>query len=81
MEEDTRDPVARSAVAGLAPLVTLEDAAAFFHVTTRTVRRWIRAGKLSACRTAPTGSGRVLIARADVERFLAELGSSAERDR
>lgn len=62
-----------SAVADLPALVPLEQLAGFLHVNVRTVRRWMREGKIRAYRTSPCGSGRVLVARAEVTRLLSEL--------
>jgi len=61
---------AERAVAGLPPLVPLRLAAALFHVDERTVRRWAREGALRIRRTSSRGSGRVLIERCELARFL-----------
>lgn len=67
------DTTALAAVADLPPLVPLEDVATFFHVDARTVRRWARTGKLHTRRTAPGGSGRVLVARVEIARVLTTM--------
>jgi excisionase family DNA binding protein len=47
--------------------LTIREAAANFHVSTRTVRRWIEDGEIPAYRV-----GRIVrIARSDLEAFLA----------
>ncbi len=63
-------------VSALPALVSLEDTAAFFRVTSRTIRRWVRTGRLSVSRTAPGGSGRVLIAKVEIARLLATMNES-----
>ncbi|MCE9638531.1 MAG: excisionase family DNA-binding protein [Planctomycetes bacterium] len=69
----TEHDTANAVLSHLPALVPLDDAAGALHVTERTVRRWLRLGKLRAYRTAPGGSGRVLIARDELGRFLATL--------
>ncbi|MEI9940053.1 MAG: helix-turn-helix domain-containing protein [Pseudomonadota bacterium] len=57
-------------VAGLAPLATAKEAAAFLRCSTRNLRRMIVAGRLRAVRAQETGSSPVLIARCELERYL-----------
>jgi predicted site-specific integrase-resolvase len=66
-------PDVAATVAGLPAVVSLERTAAFFGVTVRTVRRWARKGRLRVSRTAPGGSGRVLIARVEIARLLVAM--------
>jgi hypothetical protein len=68
--ETPRDPDPTDA---LPPLVPLEGAAAFFHVTTRTFRRWCRSGRVRTLRTNPDGSGRVLIERTEMRRLIESM--------
>lgn len=60
-------------VRDLPPLVPAAQAAAVFAVTTRTLRTWIRTGRLRAIRTCPRGAGRVLVPRDSIVEFLARL--------
>lgn len=64
---------AEALVAGLPPLLTQDQAAIFFQVTTRTVRRWNRLGRLPSFKTTHSGSGRVLISRVAVARLLDQM--------
>lgn len=57
----------------LPPLVPEEEAAAFFKVSTKTVKRWRNLKRLSAVRTDRNGSGRVLYARTELARLVAEM--------
>lgn len=52
-------------------LMTIENVAAEFNVSTTTVRRWIRRGLLDSVRTKPIRGDR-LVTRASVERFRRE---------
>lgn len=58
------------AIADLPPLVPAGQVAEFFHVTKRTLRRWIRVQRINAIRTSNSGSGRVLIPRHEMARLL-----------
>ena len=52
-------------------LLTRRQAADLLHVDVRTIGRMLSDGRLMrACKTAPTGSGRVLLRRDDVLRFV-----------
>jgi excisionase family DNA binding protein len=57
-------------------LVGAKRAAEFLGVTTRTLRSWIRCGRIRAVRTAPRGGGRVLVAREEIARFYDELADA-----
>lgn len=59
-------------VSELPALVPATSAAEFLHVSTRTLRTYVRTGRIRALRTSPSGSGRVLIARSELAKFLAE---------
>ena len=68
-------PASASLLDGLPPLLTLREAAQLLRVSTKTISRWIAEGRLRSGRSAHGGSGRVLIARTEVQRFLGdELG-------
>lgn len=60
-------------VSDLPPLVSASVAAERLCVSTRTLRTYIRTGRLRAMRTSPGGSGRVLIAREELARLLASM--------
>lgn len=51
------------AAAGLPKTLTLREAAAFCRCSTRTLRRAIRCGRLSAGKLHPAAQGHVLVAR------------------
>jgi excisionase family DNA binding protein len=53
--------------------LTMDEAGQLLGVSGRTIRRLVRAGEIAAIRTA--SSGRVLIARAEVERFVERGGA------
>ena len=70
------DPISRTQLGladGLPLLVPLVAAAAHLHLSVRTVRRWISAGRLQALRTTPGGSGRLLIPREELVRELERM--------
>ncbi len=60
----------------LPALVKADRAAEFLGVTTRTLRTWIRCGRIRAIRTCPRGAGRVLIGRDELARFLDVLADT-----
>lgn len=62
-------------VSHLPPLVPAKDAADFLGTTTRTLRRWVRVGRITVLRTDNAGSGRVLIPRSEIARLLASMRS------
>lgn len=66
----TAETIAATVADDLPSFVPAKQAADYLNVSTRTLRKWIRCGKLAAMRTAPSGSGRVLIARDEIARFL-----------
>lgn len=67
----TRVPAtAEDLVSDLPRLVPAITVAEFLHVSARTLRKYIRSGRIRALRTSPTGSGRVLVAREEVARFI-----------
>ena len=53
--------------------LTIAEAALELRCSQKTVRRMLATGRLHATKLAAGGSSRVLIARAEVARFLAEL--------
>jgi len=61
------------AVAGLPPLSTARETAAVLRTSLRNLRRMIVDGRLHAVRARETGSSRVLIPRAAIERYLRDL--------
>ncbi|MCB9893373.1 MAG: helix-turn-helix domain-containing protein [Planctomycetes bacterium] len=65
-----RSELAQAAVA-LPPLLTRQQAAAFAHVTTRTISRWLEEGRLKASKTHPdAGRGRTLILKSSLLALL-----------
>lgn len=64
---------AADAVAGLPAMLTFSEVAGFLRISTRTVRRYVRSGRLTACRTAASGSGRVRVTREEVARLLVAM--------
>ncbi len=64
-------------VRDLPRLVGAQRAAEFLNVTTRTLRSWIRCGRLRAIRTAPCGGGRVLVPREELARFIDDLAAES----
>ncbi len=55
----------------LPPLITRKQAADFAHVNTRTVSRWLEAGRLRACKTHPDERrGRTLILKSSLLELL-----------
>lgn len=59
----------------LGPLLLVADVAREFEVTTETVRRWVRDGKLAAVRLP---SGRMKFRREDVQELLAKAVAITE---
>ncbi len=49
--------------------MSLRRAAEVFGVDVRTFRRWVRSGRIRACRTSPRGSGRVFFEKAELIRL------------
>lgn len=66
-----------AALAGLPALVKEADVAKLLSVDQRTLRHWRADGRFKAVRTSPGGSGRVLVAKAEVGRLLASLAGAA----
>lgn len=64
-------------VAHLPPLATASEAAEALRTSPRNLRRHIAAGRLAAIRAEETGSSRVLIPRAEIERFLRACAGAA----
>jgi excisionase family DNA binding protein len=60
----------------LPPLMKLEEVSITLRAHARTVRRLIAAGRLKAIRSRVAGSSRVLVARAEVARYLESLGAA-----
>lgn len=60
-------------IAGLAPLCTASEAANALRTSPRNLRRLIVMGRIGALREKQTGSSRVLIPRAEIERYLRSL--------
>jgi len=61
------------AVSGLAPLVTISEAGAVLRTSVRNMRRIVSAGRLASLKQCEGGSSRVLIPRAELERYLRSL--------
>ena len=57
-------------------ILTIRDVAARLGVTTRTVRRWIDAGRLAVHAKGPGPTGMLLFARSDVEAIAESDGLS-----
>jgi hypothetical protein len=65
---------AKEVVSHLPCLVREADAAEALGVSVRTLRRWGAGGKIQRrLRTAPSGSGRVLIPRTELARLIARM--------
>jgi excisionase family DNA binding protein len=60
-------------VAKLHPLCTAGEAANALRTSTRNLRRMIADGRLGAVRAVESGSSRVLVPRAEIERYLRSL--------
>lgn len=56
-------------------LLSVAECADLLRLSTRTIRRWITEGRLSATRTTPGLGGRLLVKRSDL---LAVVGLDAE---
>lgn len=54
----------------LPSLLTAEEAARLMRVSRRTIRRWAKSGRLAVTRTTAGNGGKLLIARAAIERIL-----------
>jgi excisionase family DNA binding protein len=61
--------------ADLKPIVTVDEAAEFTRTHHRTIRRWIREGRLSAAKSHPGSRGNVLIVRDKLLELLASPSS------
>ncbi len=65
------------AIRDLPGLVSTDAAAEFLGVSTRTLARWARTGRLRTVRLTPgPGSGRVRVPRAELARLIAEASSA-----
>jgi excisionase family DNA binding protein len=64
------DPAVEDLVAGLPPLVSIAEAAKHVRQSPRTIRSWIAQGRSAVVKTTASGSGRVLIPRVELGRFL-----------
>jgi len=56
----------------LPPLLTFNEAGAVIHVHGRTVDRWAKSGRIRYIKVTATGSGKKLIRRSELARFIAE---------
>ena len=63
----------RDTVAGLPATVTTDEACEALRMSRRNLYRIVAAGKLHARKTAEAGSSRLLIPRAEIERYLRNL--------
>ncbi len=61
------------AIADLPPILTVKEACSVLRTCNRNLRRMISAGRLHAVRPVESGSSRLLIPRASVERYLRSL--------
>jgi len=61
------------ALAQVGPLLTAPEAGAVLRTSKQSVRRLVRAGRLQAVRLAETGSSKILIPRASIEKYLRSL--------
>ena len=67
------DTEALAAVEPLKATNTVAETAEFFRVDPRTIREWVRQGKLRVFRTTYGGSGRVIVTKAEIVRVLSEM--------
>lgn len=56
----------------LPPLLTCKEAAVHLRVSTRTIRRWAKSGRLNIGRTTAGRGGKLLIPRTEIARLLRE---------
>lgn len=63
-----------TAAAELPPLLTCEQAAKFAHVCKRSIRRWIRAGRLKAGKTHPGRNGKIVVPKTALVALLSGGG-------
>jgi excisionase family DNA binding protein len=61
------------AVASLPPLASASEASALLRCSPRQLRRLVAAGRLAGIRACETGSSRLLVPRASIERYLRGL--------
>lgn len=59
------------------PLISAEDAARAFRVTSRTILRWVETGKLTPAGRFSNLRGAVIFERAYIERMVAERNQAA----
>lgn len=71
---------AAETAAHLPPLATPREVAELLRIAPRTLKRWRSRGKIRAVRTGVGGSARVLFARTEVARLLAELVAQPPSD-
>ena len=64
---------AGDAVAHLPQIIPIREVAEFLNRSRRQLRRDIRRGRLRALKTSQSGSGRVLVTRAALAQFVANL--------
>jgi len=64
-------------ISGLPALTTAAEASAVLRTTPRNLRRHIAAGRIRAIRAEESGSSRVLVPRAELERFLRACAGAA----
>jgi excisionase family DNA binding protein len=78
VKRSTSEPSAvADACSGLPPLMLLREVTAFLRIHERTARRLIAQGRIKALRSREAGSSRVLVARAEVARYLESLAGAA----
>jgi excisionase family DNA binding protein len=64
------DLTADDLVVGLPAMVSIDEVAEHLRQSPRTIRSWIAQGRLAVVKTTSNGSGRVLIPRPELGRFL-----------
>jgi excisionase family DNA binding protein len=67
------DPGIQDAMQGLPPILRLAEVAALTRTSVRTLQRHIASGRLRTLKAVEEGPSRVLVARAEVGRFLESM--------
>lgn len=75
------DAEALEAVAALKSTNTIVEAAEFFRVNERTIREWVRQGRMKVFRTTSGGSGRLLVTKGEIARVLSSMRQRHAFDR
>ena len=62
-----------NALYNLPQYVTLSEAARLLRCSTKTLRRWIKRGRLRALRSSAVGSGKFLIEKSELVRLIKSM--------